>query len=197
MDASEAREHLEMVDRILTQAEGRPVRPVPGLIIVWGLAAAAIDAGQQLYFSHVGGRTGAWIADGALLAGILYSIAVSLWLRAQCRFDRVSNGEMRMGRAMGAVWFTVIVAAFAQPHVFAGWGGAAVWSMGSAIMMLMVGFFGEWRGLAGGLILLASILAGNYALPATPGYALAAGFILGYAVPGVLFLLRAPREDAA
>lgn len=196
MDAREAREHLEMVDRILTRAEGEPVRFIPGLIIVWGVAAAAIDAGQQLYFSHVEGRFGAWLADAALLIGVLYSVAVSMSISRNRRFERVSITEMRLGRIMGAVWFTVLVAAFAQPHVFAGWGGAAVWSMGAAIMMLMSGFSGDRRGLAGGLILLASVLAANYVLPQTPGYVLAAGFILGYTVPGLLFLSQAPPDES-
>jgi|GEM_PF-1293436 len=196
MDAREAREHLDMVDRILSHAEAEPVRFVPGLIIAWGLAAAAIDAGQQLYFSHAGGKHGLWLAEGALVAAIVYSVAVTLSIIRNCRYERVSHTEVRMGRVMGAVWFTVLVAAFAQPHVFAGWGGAAVWSMGAAIMMLMSGFSGDRRGLAGGLILLASVLAANYIVPQSPGYALAAGFILGYAVPGFLFLAHEPHGEA-
>lgn len=196
MDAREARDHLEMVDRIITHAQGEPVRYVPGLIIVWGLAAALMDAGQQAYFLGAGGRTGLWLADAALAAGIVYSVAVSISIGVKGCWDRVSVTEMRMGRIMGAVWFTVFVAAFAQPHVFAGWGGAAVWSMGAAIMMLMSGFSGDRRGLAGGLILLASVLAANYAVPHFPGYALAAGFILGYAVPGFLFLQHGPHGES-
>jgi len=193
MDTREAREHLEMVDRILTRAEDAPVRPIPGLVIVWGIAAAAMDAGQQLFYSHTA-AWGAWVAEAGLVGGILYSIAVSFSMWRNSCFERVSNIEVRMGRVMGAVWFTVLVAAFAQPHVFAGWGGAAVWSMGAAIMMLIVGFAGDRRGLAGGLVLLASVLAANYLLPQAPGYALAAGFLLGYTLPGLLFLKQAPVE---
>jgi hypothetical protein len=196
MEAHEAREHLEMVDRILSRAEGEPVRLLPGLIIMWGLAAAAIDAGQQMYFSHVGGRTGLWAMNAALLAGILYSVAVTVSIFRGRSFERVSRTEAQMGRVMGAVWFTVLVAAFAQPHVFAGWGGAAVWSMGAAIMMLITGFDGDRRGLAGGLVLLGSVLAANYLLPQSAGYVLAAGFIFGYAIPGALFLARAPQAQA-
>ena len=196
MDAREAREHLEMVDRILTRAEEEPVRIVPGLVIAWGLAAAGIDAGQQMAFSHIAGTAGMWLADIALLAGIAYSVLVSVSMFRNHRYERVSFAERRLGQMMGAVWFTVLVAAFAQPHVFAGWGAAAVWSMGAAITMLVTGFAGDRRGLTGGLILLASVLAANYLLPQTPGYVLAAGFILGYAVPGVLFLAKGPRGDA-
>ena len=196
MDAREAREHIEMVDRILSRVEGEPVRFIPGLIIAWGVAAAAIDAGQQLAFQHIGGRFGLWVAGAALAAGIVYSVAVFISILVNHNYERVSITEMRMGRVFGAVWFTVLVAAFAQPYVFAGWGGAAVWSMGAAIMMLIAGFSGDRRGLAGGLILLASVLAANYALPQTPGYVLAAGFALGYAVPGLLFAVREPRGEA-
>lgn len=194
MDIDEARDHVEMVDRILTRVEGEPVRYIPGLIIAWGLAATVIDAGQQMAVFGIAGRLGVWLGDAAVLTGIIYSIVVAVALiRGSC-YERVSVTEMRLGRIMGAVWFTVFVAAFAQPHVFAGWGGAAVWSMGGAIMMLMSGFSGDRRGLAGGLILLASVLAANYLWPNAPGYVLAAGFFFGYAVPGALFLLQGPRE---
>lgn len=193
MDTREAREHLEMVDRILAKADEEPVRMIPGFIVAWGLAAAVMDAGQQMYASHVGGNFGLWATYAALVLGIVYSVGSSFALmRGDC-YERMSVLERRMGATIGAVWFTVLVAAFAQPHVFAGWGGAAVWSMGAAIMMLMVGFEGDRRGLAGGLILLASVLAANYLFAHTAGYALATGFILGYAVPGVLFLIDRPR----
>ena len=196
MDAREAREHLEMVDRILSHAEDEPIRIVPGLVIVWGFAAAAIDVGQQMFVLRAGGQAGLWLTWAALLVGIVYSMAVSVSMFRNRRYERISNLECRMGKVMGAVWFTVLIAAFAQPHVFAGWGGAAVWSMGAAIMMLISGFSGDRRGLAGGLILLASVLAANYAWPQVPGYVLAAGFILGYAIPGILFLVQGPRGEA-
>ncbi|HET6895640.1 MAG TPA: hypothetical protein VFH72_09705 [Candidatus Baltobacteraceae bacterium] len=196
MDANEARDHLEMVDRILANAGDRPVRIIPGLLIVWGLAAAIIDAGQQLYMQHIGGEAGMKAADIALLIGMISSIGVSVWLWRNHRYERISIVEQRMARTMGAVWFTVIVSAFAQPVVFAGWGGAAVWSMGGAIMMLMAGFNGDRRGLVGGLILLASVLIANYVTPHAPGYALAAGFIMGYALPGVLYQFKPPHGNA-
>lgn len=195
MDANEAREHLEMVDRILADAREEPVRLIPGMIVVWGIAAALIEAGQQYYFTHAASHIGLWIAYAALAVGFVYSVAVAISMIRNSRYERLSVFERRMGSAIGAVWFCVIVAAFAQPHVFAGWGGAAVWNVGAAIMLLIAGFDGDRRGLFGGLILLASVLAANYLLPQTPGYALAAGFVLGYAVPGVLFLLDDSRGE--
>lgn len=192
MDTNEAREHLEMVDRILTNAGDEGVCLIPGLLVAWGVAAAVMDVGQQLYFSNHAARAGLWLAEAALLFGILYSVAVAVSMIRNTRYERVSIIERRMGSVMGAVWLCVLVAAFAQPHVFAGWGGAAVWNVGAAIMMLIAGFDGDRRALAGGIVLLASVLAANYVFAHTPGYALAGGFILGYAVPGVL-LLADPR----
>jgi hypothetical protein len=196
MDTREARDHLDMVHRILTRAENEPVCVIPGLVIAWGIAAAAIDLGQQMEFSHAGGAVAQWLPTVALVAGSLYSIFLALSIVRNRGAERVSRNEVRLGRMMGAVWFTVFVAAFAQPHVFAGWGGAAVWSMGAAVTMLIIGFSGDRRGVIGGVILLASILAANYLLPQAPGYALAAGFIFGYAIPGFSFLVQAPRGEA-
>lgn len=183
-----------MVDRIITRADGEPIRYMPGLIVAWGFAAAAIDVGDQLMMSGAL-RAGAWLASSAFIVGIAYSIAVSIALARNRCFERMSVIESRMCRIMGAVWFTVVAAAFAQPHVFSGWGGAAVWSMGAAIMMLMSGFSGDRRGMIGGLILLASVLAANYLWPHGAGYVLGCGFVLGYAVPGILFAVQGARGD--
>lgn len=194
MNAHEARDHLEMVDRILTRAEGEPIRYIPGLIVAWGFAAAAMDVGNQLRMEGLIAAS-QWLTVLAFVAGTVYSIAVCVSLARGNRFERMSVIERRLGRVMGAVWFTVAVAAFAQPYVFAGWGGAAVWSMGAAIMMLMSGFCGDRRGLIGGILLLASLLAANYIWPHQVGYVLAAGFIAGYAVPGMLFALQGARGE--
>ncbi len=96
--------------------------------------------------------------------------------------------ERYTGGAFAAVWSGVFVAAFAQPHLFSGWGGAAIWSLGAAIQMLMIGFFGARKGFVAGGVLLASVLVANYV--SMPGYALACGFILGYVVPGVLYFTQ-------
>lgn len=196
MDAREAREHLEMVDRILAKADEEPVRTIPGLIVAWGIVSAVMDAGQQFWALRAGGDAGLWATYAALALGIAYSVAVSIaMMRGDC-YERMSTLERRIGSAIGAVWFTVLVASFAQPHVFAGWGGAAVWSMGAAIMMLMIGFGGDRRCLIGGMILLASVLAANYLTPQTPGFALAAGMILGYVAPGLLLVVQGLRGEA-
>ncbi len=186
MDAREARENLEMVDRILAQAEPvKHFRPYARLLVIIGVAAAVLECGIQLSMS---GRGNAVVYAGIALmaAGYVYLI----WTQAVLRraSARISNAEARQSRSIGAVWLAVFIAAFAQPHIFANWGASAIWNLGACIQMLMFGFSGDRRSLAGGIALGASIVGANYAIN-WAGYILAAGFLAGYVVPGILKLI--------
>jgi hypothetical protein len=188
MDAREAREHLEMVDRILAKAEPpRLWRPYPVALVLIGIAAAMIDAGGQADRSAIA------LGGAALMIGCW---AYLMWAQVQVRRNasRLSVSQARMGSGIRSVWLAVIVAAFAQPHVFSGWSAAAIWSLGAAIQMFIFGYGGERRATVAGLVLLASILGANYA-PGAQGYVLAGGFILGYVVPGILYMLD--KDDCA
>lgn len=59
--------------------------------------------------------------------------------------------------------------------------------------MLLIGFAGDRRATVAGLLILVSMIAANY-LTSIEGYVLAAGFIVGYAIPGVLYMLD--KDDA-
>lgn len=192
MDRSEAQDQLAMVDRILERADRRPFRPIGAILIAWGLAAAIMDAGGQAYAS-TGVRGYAYVGETALLVALVVSIVVSVSMMRNA--EHMPENERRMGRVLAAVWIVIVVAAFAQPYVFGAWAGAGVWTLGAAITMLISGFTGDRRAVAGGAVLLASLLVGNYLTPHAPGYALAVGMLLGYAVPGLLFVTQgAPGE---
>lgn len=193
MDRSEAQEQLSMVDRILERADQRPLRPIGAYLIAWGLAAAITDAGEQTY-ALTGVRGYEYGGEVALLVALVFSIVVGVSVVRNA--ERLPANERRMGRVLGAVWIVIIVAAFSQPYVFGAWAGAGVWTLGAAITMLISGFTGDRRAVAGGAVLLASLLVGNYLAPHAPGYALAAGMLLGYAIPGVLFVLQGAPGDA-
>ena len=193
MDRSEAQEQLAMVDRILGRAERRPFRPTGAILITWGLAAAIMDACGQAAAS-TGVRGYDYAGEIALLVALVVSIVVSASMMRNA--DRMPEHERRMGRVLAAVWIVIVVAAFAQPYVFGAWAGAGVWTLGAAITMLISGFTGDRRAVAGGVILLASLLVGNYLTPHAPGYALAVGMLLGYAVPGFLFVTQGAPGDA-
>jgi hypothetical protein len=190
MDAREAREHLEMVDRILSEADAcTNYRPWTWALVIVGLAATLIEAGAQ--FATDGHTRLIAEAGGALMvAGYIYMIWSAYNGRRNA--ERVSSAEARIGRACSAVWLAVFIAFWAQPHIWGQWGGAAIWNLGAAIQMLMFGFFGDRRALVGGLLLAASITLANY-VP-QPGYALGAGFLLGYFVPGLLMVLE--KDDS-
>jgi hypothetical protein len=193
MDAREAREHLEMVDRILSRAEPpKNYRPWSWALIILGTAAALMEAGSQF---AVNGHGSAFSEAGAalMLAGYVYMIWAGYSSRRNA--ERVSAGETRIGKASSAVWLAVFIAFWAQPHIFGLWGVGAIWNLGGAIQMLMFGFWGNRNYLVGGLLLAISIPLANYV--AQPGYALAAGFIVGYVIPGIMAVLEKSECDVS
>lgn len=188
MDAREAREHLEMVDAILREGErdgGSWACRELGLTLVgFGLGAGLLNVAYQLGGSQNPQPQAAIIGGLLLLASLIY---MGTWMALGYRnAERISLASVRSGRVMGAVWGSVFIAAFCQPHVFNGWSASAIWSLGGAISLLVSGFFGDRRALAGGVILLASMLVANY-VPSITGYALAGGFFIGYIGTGVLY----------
>ena len=186
MNAQEAQDNLEMIDRIVAHAaKPRGFSMFGGVLVAMGFSAALIEIGSQL------GRT--WGGTDVSLAGLAAMILSYLylaWLLSSSwrNVERLPRADAFVGRALGAVWTGVVIAAFAQPHLFSNWAGAAIWNLGAAIQMLLIGFFVKPSAIAAGAVLLASMIVANYV--ATPGYALAAGFVLGYIVPGILFLMQ-------
>ena len=188
MDAREAREHLEMVDDILRRGSGTSYtgQAMGGSLVGIGLGAGLMNLAFQ-----AGGGQGAdarlAIAGGVLLAAGMSFMIGSLAI-ARRNAGRLSIAEIRTGKVMRAVWISVVVAFFCQPHILNAWAVSAIWSLGGAITMLVSGSFGDRRALAGGIAILASMLGANY-FPAVTGYVLAAGFFAGYVAVGILFIL--------
>lgn len=187
MDAREAREHLEMVDRILTRAEPpRAWRPYPRVLVLIGIAAALLDVGAQLQLQ--GKSAAVTLAGIALMLGC-WAYLIWALIDMKRRSARMSVVQARMGTAIRTVWIAVFLASFAEPHIFGGWAAAAIWSLGGAIQMLIISGSGDRRAMIAGGVLLASIVGANF-VRGFEGYVLAAGFILGYTVPGVLYMLE-------
>lgn len=198
MDSREAREHLEMVDEILRQGERNrswSCKELGVSLCAIGAGAALINLAQQLGSGSPGTPDARLVIAGGvfLFAGVVYMI-VSLALSRR-NAERLSFADIRTGRVMSAVWVSVFVAAFCQPHLLPGWSASAIWSVGGAISLLVNGFFGDRRALGGGLALLASMLVANY-VPSITGYALAAGFAVGYVLVGISYLtgVGAPND---
>src|SRR5579872_6409883 len=193
MDAREAREQLEMVDRILSRAEPpKGHRPWTWALVVLGIAAALLEVGSQVSRD---GHGNAVIEAGAglMAAGYLYMIWVAVVSKRNA--GRLPAGEARIGKASAAVWTAIFIAFWAQPHIFSDWALGAIWNVGGAIQMLMFGYFGDRRAFIAGLLIALSIPAANWS--PQPGYVLAGGFIVGYVVPGILMALDKDEQEEA
>lgn len=185
MESSEAREHLDLVDRVMAEAD-QTVFVFADFFLVWGIASALLDVMFQL---RVDGRTGdsAFVVSAVILAfAIVYSIV---------RGRMLSNRNRRMSRVqheyLNVLWIVFGVTAVAQMaafNIFNGWSAAALWTIASAVVTLYVGMHGNRRGTVGGIILIASLIVASF-MPHICGYVLAAGMLLGYSGFGVATML--------
>ncbi|MDQ2681219.1 MAG: hypothetical protein M3Y21_09425 [Candidatus Eremiobacteraeota bacterium] len=185
LEPVEAREHLEMVDRILAGAD-RQVRLMPAPFIAFGIAGGLFDiASQRIFFNHSGWWP-AWIAMFAWAAAIAITIISARRLRRKKSANaRWTLLDSQMYTLFNIVWIATLALAFSsQPHIFGQWAAAAIWSFAYGIALVFAGTQGNRYVFVGGVVLLASIVVANYAYPFT-GYVLAAGMWIGMAGCGV------------
>lgn len=185
MDPSEAREHLDLVDRILTETD-RSMCVIGDVFVVWGVVAAAIDVVFQLVMT---GRTPGWWAWLPLVlvpAAIAYTVVRSI--QAKGSSDRLTTVGREYLNVVWVVFGLMAVVQSAAFHLFPGWAGAALWSLAAAIITLYVGMHGDRAGMLGGVVLLASMIVASF-VPAYCGWILAGGMLLGYSGYGVAAMI--------
>ncbi|HEY8313918.1 MAG TPA: hypothetical protein VIG51_07060 [Candidatus Baltobacteraceae bacterium] len=186
MDALEARDHLEMVDRILAQAERGTSAATPWLYIVWGIVGAVLDACDQLVLvAHYPPRL-FFFSGACLLVAIGVTVAYGIRLR---RMERVSTFERQIGRVFWAASIAAMVVEIGAGHLFPGWAAAAIWSVVIAVPLLFVGLQGHRVTMSGGVVLLASVVAANFVPANLTGYVLAAGMLVGLTGSGIAFAM--------
>ena len=185
MDASEANEHLEMVDRILSHAVGTP-RPSGALFILWGVFGAILTVLLQLVTDGRIAPSWIWLAGAVGVGAIAYTI---FWVRRGRGLGRLSVIDAAFVRVLYVALIAAAVGSDGAFNIFTGWGAAAIWSVCLAIPLLFVGWLGNRSATIGGAILLASVVVANFT-PHAVGYVLAAGWILGYAGAGLAFELQ-------
>lgn len=184
MDASEAREHLEMVERIVA-ASARRLEAGGEFFVVWGLAATAIDLVLYFIFSGRLPQTAMWALFPIDIAAVVFSIIRGRYYRRR--------GSMSF---LQREFFNVLWLAFAMAFVvdvigmqlFSGWAQAAIWSIASALVLFYIAIHGNRRAMAGAILILCSIAVANFQ-PQIAGLALAAGMLFGYAGFGAADLL--------
>ena len=191
LDPSQAQDHLQMVDRILSEAD-RQVRLLPAPFIAFGIAGGLIDfISQRVYVEHDSPSL-FWLSGIAWLIAIVVTIGSSRALRLSKQRFSVLDGQMYA--LFNVIWIVTLVTALgAQPHIFSQWAGAAIWSFAYAIAMIFAGTQGNRIAFAGGVVLAASIVVANFFYPIA-GYIFAAGMWIGMAGTGVA-LLATQRHD--
>jgi hypothetical protein len=186
MDPSEAREHLDLVDRILTEAD-RSMCVIGDVFVVWGLVAAAVDVVFQLVST---GRTSGWLGWLPVVlipAAIAYTVVRAI--QAKNSSDRLTTAGREYLNVVWVVFGLMAVAQSAAFHLFPGWSGSALWTLGGAIITVYVGMHGSRAAMLGGIVLLASLIVASF-VPAYCGWILAAGMLLGYAGFGIAAMVH-------
>jgi len=185
MDASEAEEHLQIVDRILA-ASNRTLCARGEFFVIWGVAIALVDVVLTQVLRRTWPLGAQWIALGVIAIAIALTIA-----RAQF-YKRLPESLSALQREYLNVLLIAIGIA-----IFVNWltfnlispvGQMAVWNIVEAFVLVYIGVHRNPRARVGALVLLTSLAVANF-MPQSAGYVLAGGTLAGYAGFGVAELL--------
>ncbi|HEY1655130.1 MAG TPA: hypothetical protein VGF86_08470 [Candidatus Tumulicola sp.] len=186
LNAIQARDHLELVERILAESQQR-LCAGGEYFVVWGL----FSGGTTILLSLIGRGTlppaAVWVAVASWIACILFSIFRGRRLHAKSERQSLVQREF-----FNVLWLTIglaFVANVAAYRVFAGLASAAVWSFAGAIVLLYIGMHGNRRAQIAGVVVVVSIVVANFVGTPSAAYALAAGMIVGYAGFGLVELV--------
>jgi hypothetical protein len=185
MHASEAREHIEMVEAILSRTE-RCLNVGGEFFIVWGLFSAAVDLFIQLVLT---GRLSAgtlWVLPVLFAAAVAFSIVRGRQLKA--RACGISHLQREFFTVLGLALALAAIVNLAAFNLFTEWANSAIWTVAGIFVLFFIALHGNRRALAGGIIMVGSLIAANF-MHGLAGYALAAGMLFGYSGFGLVSLL--------
>jgi MFS family permease len=186
--ASQARDHIEMVDRIL--AESHPRLCSGGeYFVVWGVISAFVTIVAKLVDQGAVPAAGLWSIPVVLVAGAIFSI-----VRARLNQRVLTRSSLVQREFFNVLWLTLglaFVVNIAVYRIFTGLAAAAIWSVAEAIVLLYIGMHGNRRAQVAGVLVVVSLIAANFSPANVAGYVLAAGMLVGYGGFGVSELLAA------
>ncbi|HET9029379.1 MAG TPA: hypothetical protein VFN49_04315 [Candidatus Aquilonibacter sp.] len=186
MNASEAREHLEMIERIIS-ASSHKLETGAEYFVVWGLAGAAFDVVDTLAY---GGR----IPLGWLWVNFLIlALAIGFTVVRSRTAGYAEKGRMSILQReyLNVLWLAIAVAFVTSLigfNLFALHGSMAVWNVVEAIVLFYIGMHGNRRAQICGLVMIVTIALANF-MPSNTGFILAAGPLLGWGGFGIAELL--------
>ncbi|HEV3090901.1 MAG TPA: hypothetical protein VGX91_05585 [Candidatus Cybelea sp.] len=186
ISAGEARDHLEMVDRILAESHQR-LCAGGEFFVVWGVASAALT----LLFTLSGAGTlppaAVWVGALVLVAAAAFSAVRGRQLRRE-----VARTSLVQREFFNVLWLTIVLAIVvnvAAFRIFSGLASAAIWSVAEAIVLLYIGLHGNRRAQAAGVLVVVSLIVANFVGDAIAPYVLAGGMLAGYGGFGASELL--------
>jgi hypothetical protein len=186
IDPAQAREHMEMVDRILAEAQPR-LCSGGEYFVVWGIAVAAITVVSHLVSEGRAPAAALWLIPLVLLICALFSV-----FRARSTRRALARSSLVQRKFFNVLWlalalaFIVDVAVF---RIFPGIAGAAIWSVAEAIVLLYIGMHGNRRAQVTGVLIVVSLVVANFVSQNISAYVLAAGMLVGYSGFGASELL--------
>ena len=192
MNAPEARDQLDLVDRILSRAEQSTCCLSAAPFIVWGVTGTILNLVAQLVVSHKAPPTILFVAVAALVAAIAWTI---VWVRRLRGADRRTLVDRQIMISFTIAWIVALVIQLGAFQIFAQWAQAAIWSVMEGAAMLSVGVLVGVRAVViGGALLLVSVVAANFAIPYA-GFVLALGDLIGMAGAGALLYAGGRSSD--
>ncbi len=184
--APEARDHIEMVDRILAESHQR-LCAGGEYFVIWGAGAAFVTLAFALIDAGRAPAAAIWSVPAVLAVCAILSI-----LRGRAMRRVLHRSSLVQREFFNVLWltlglaFVVNVAAF---RLFPGIASAAIWSVAEAIVLLYIGMHGNRRAQFAGVLVVASLVAANFAPAGISAYVLAAGMLAGYGGFGISELL--------
>lgn len=186
IDAAAARDHIEMVERILAEAQPR-LCSGGEYFVVWGIAAAYITVIFHLVNIGLVPDAALWSAPIVLAGAILFSV-----LRGVKTRRAPARTSLLQREFFNVLWLTIglgFICNIAVYRIFNGIAASAIWSVAQAIVLLFIGMHGNRRAQVAGALVIASLVAANFAAPSNAAYILAAGMLAGYGGFGLSELL--------
>jgi MFS family permease len=186
IDAARARDHIEMVDRILAECHPRLCSGGEHFV-VWGIGSAYVPVIFQLVDRGTVPSAALWSVPVVLAACAVFSV-----LRGRLTRRMLQRSSLLQREFFNVLWITLglaFVVNVAVYRIFSGAAAAAIWSVAEAIVLLYIGMHGNRRARTCGVLMVVSLIVANFAPTPVVGYVLGAGMLVGYAGFGASELL--------
>ncbi len=186
LNASDARDHIEMIDRILAESQQR-LCAGGEYFVVWGIGSAFVTTLFQLVNNGLVPDGALWWVPVVLALCALFSI-----YRGRTNRAALARSSLIQREFFNVLWLTIglaFVSNIAAYKIFSGLAAAAIWSVAQTIVLLYIGMHGNRRAQIAGVIVVASLIVANFVSSGVAGYVLGAGMLAGYGGFGVAELL--------